>query len=277
MVAKRQPPNKPESPKHETLPAIQSSLQFSEDAGGGFEEADASAYAIPFISILQSNSPQVKKSEPAYIKGAEEGDFYNNVSGEVLKAPLVVVPCLYQRVFNEWKQRTSGGGFAGAHRPSEALSFNTSKNDKGQDVLANGNILRDTRNHFCLVRYPDGKLRPAVLSFASTQLKKSRKWMTLMEQLKGENPETKAMFTLPMFAAEYSCEPVAESNDQGSWMGWEIKLQRVLNLGQPLDLNTYVQARAFRDAVRGAIDSGTLQTATPPSSDPAAGSEGDAF
>ena len=55
----------------------------SEDSGSGFEETSAESFAIPFLSILQSGSPQCKKSDGAYIKGAEEGMLFNSVTGDM--------------------------------------------------------------------------------------------------------------------------------------------------------------------------------------------------
>ena len=48
-----------------------------EDAGTASENMTADDMLIPRLRILQSGSPQVKKSEGAYIKGAEEGCAYN--------------------------------------------------------------------------------------------------------------------------------------------------------------------------------------------------------
>ena len=44
--------------------------------GTGLEEATADDYAIPFLRILQSMSPQLKKSDGKFIAGAEEGSFF---------------------------------------------------------------------------------------------------------------------------------------------------------------------------------------------------------
>ena len=51
-----------------------------EEAGSGFEEATSDSYAVPFLQVLQSGSPQCKKSDGKYIKGAEEGMIFNTVT-----------------------------------------------------------------------------------------------------------------------------------------------------------------------------------------------------
>ena len=92
--------------------------QFEEFADQGYEEADRDAFAIPFLSILQSGSPQCKKSEGEYIEGAQEGMFFNTVSNEVVdpeKVPCYLIPCHYSRAFVEWQPRETGGGFVAQH------------------------------------------------------------------------------------------------------------------------------------------------------------------
>ena len=46
---------------------------FAEDAGFGFEEVTSSDLQIPFLRIIQALSPQLKKSDAAFIEGAGAG------------------------------------------------------------------------------------------------------------------------------------------------------------------------------------------------------------
>ena len=50
---------------------------------------------IPFVRALQALSPQLGKKKPEYIEGAEQGDLYNTVTGEVWKGEdgVTIVPC----------------------------------------------------------------------------------------------------------------------------------------------------------------------------------------
>ena len=50
------------------------------DAKTSFSNVTPEDYAIPFLNILQQMSPQVNKTEGAYVKGAESGMIYNSVS-----------------------------------------------------------------------------------------------------------------------------------------------------------------------------------------------------
>ena len=72
-----------------------------EDSGAGLENFTTEDMQIPFIRIIQALSPQLNKQDPLYIKGAEQGDIFNTVSGEIYKADtgLTVVPCFLKRSF----------------------------------------------------------------------------------------------------------------------------------------------------------------------------------
>lgn len=233
--------------KEANLPALAS--MYEEDSGAGFENADRDSYSIPFISILQSGSPQVKKSDGAYIKGAEEGFLFNSVSQEIISGDqgIEVIPAYFTRRFLEWIPREAGGGggLVGEHLPSDPIVTTATRDAKNQLVLPSGNILVDTRTHYVLVVAADGSgYTPALISMSSTQVKKSRQWMTRMESIKFKNAQG-LMFTPPMFSHMYRLTTVPESNDQGSWYGWKVD-----TVGPVEDPALYSAARAFRDAVK---------------------------
>ena len=92
--------------------------------------------------------------------------------------------------------------------------------EKKRRVMPNGNHLVDTRVHYALL-VANGEAEPVVFTMTSTQIKKSRKWMTVMRQLRMERPDG-SFFNPPMFSHQYNLTTVPESNDQGAWMGWKI-------------------------------------------------------
>ena len=76
----------------------------SKDASG-FGNLDMSRdIAIPYINILQSNSPQLNPQKAEYVDGAKIGQFYKTVTQEVSDS-LNVIPVLYQLRYVEWKPR----------------------------------------------------------------------------------------------------------------------------------------------------------------------------
>jgi hypothetical protein len=225
-------------------------ISFEDDAGKGFEQADKDAFAIPFISILQSGSPQCKKSEGAYIKGAEEGMLFNTVTQEVLSGEIgiTVIPCHYERVFLEFGDKDLGdNGFYGAHLPTSERVLSTpvatEGNRAGKLVTNDQHLLSDTRQHYVLLVKPDGTFSPAVIGMSSTQVKASRTWMSKMDGIKFKRADG-SVYTPPMFSHTYQLTTVPQKNDQGAWMGWKIEVKETVT-----DPQLYNAAKAFREAV----------------------------
>lgn len=213
----------------------------------GFENVRPEDTAIPFIYVLQSLSPQVKKGHPGRIEGAEEGDLFNNVMQAIVKPPLVVVPCAFQKAYVEWRPREVGGGFVQQHK-DETILVQCARNEKNLDVLPNGNHVVPTAYHFILLVNKDGAYERAVLSLTRTQLKKSRRWLSqMMAQL---IPDGKGGHVRPpMFAYSYEVSTVMEQKDQYSWFGYVISQPRLLT-SEAL----YLEAKRFHlECVAGAV------------------------
>jgi hypothetical protein len=249
--------NVPATTKGSNVPAT---INYAADAGAGFEGAGREAYAIPFLVILQSLSPQCKKSDPAYIKGAEEGDIYNSVSGELYAAGegVRIIPCGYAQTFVEWITREKGGGFVAEHDPvsGAALRAKATRDDKSRDILPNGHQLNDTRNHYVLVEDSDGNWQPALLSLTSTQIKASRLFMSNMQRICSTNK-------LPMYALVYRFTTQAQKNDKGAWFGAVFEHESYVE-----DANAYAAAKAFNEQVRsGAVKTQPRDAAPNPDQD----------
>jgi len=223
--------------------------QFMDDAGIGFEDMTADDIAIPFLVILQSGSPQLKRGE-GRIEGAEEGDIFNTVTGVFYKGNegIYIVPCAYKKAFIEWTPREAGGGFVRQHNDANILN-NTTKDDKGRDVLPNGNLIVTTAYHYAtLIDTLSGDSTECVISMTSTQLKKSRKWNSVMSGLKLTNLKGEK-FTPPMFSHVYKFTTNPESNELGAWSGWKIDI-----VSQIPTIELYNTAKGFATNVnRGLI------------------------
>jgi hypothetical protein len=160
-------------------------MTFEEDAGQGFENADKDSYALPFLRIIQSNSPQVNPREGAYIEGAVQGMMFETISNTLFTAKegVMVVPVHFERTFAEFEVREKGGGFKGNMTPEEAARTPVNVDEKNRSITPRGTQLVDSRNHYVLLLV-NGSIKPAIICLASTQLKKSRRWMTLMDSIK---------------------------------------------------------------------------------------------
>ena len=71
--------------------------------GTGLEDTSSDDFAIPFLQLLQALSPQLNKNDGKYVKGAEQGNIFNTVTGEATDGDegLIVVPCYYNKKYLE--------------------------------------------------------------------------------------------------------------------------------------------------------------------------------
>jgi hypothetical protein len=224
------------APAEDTQPQI----DWSQYGTTGFEKTTTEDLGIPFLAIVQSGSPELKKSHKDYetkkIEGVEEGSIFNTVTRAHLYAPgsepLIVVPCAYEKTYNEWKVRgdgMGGGGFIRSHS-NPAIINECTRNERNQDILPNGNQIVTT-GVFFLKYYFNGTWEPAILSMVSTQLKKARQWLNMMMAIKQDGRP------LPMFSHKYAITTAAESNANGSWFGWHIE-----GAGRVVDANLIADA-----------------------------------
>lgn len=239
---------------------VGSVLDFAADAGKGLEGADKSSFAIPFIGILQGLSPQLET-----VDGAKPGLFINTITNELMSR-VRVIPCAFQRRYIRWAPRSSGGGFKGELNP---IDVETNKVPGCRSIngiylmdvpASNSNPfdsngrplfdhLSDTRNHFVLVETANGAWQPALISLGSSQIKKSKRWMSRIQGLELRTANG-AAYNPPSFSHIYHITAVKEENAKGSWWGLDVGLD-----GPIQDASLYSTAKAFHDSVvAGAVE-----------------------
>ncbi len=222
---------------------------FAADAGRGIEEADKDSYAIPFLAILQGLSPQIES-----VEGARPGMICNTITNELFKE-CYVIPCYYQRRFLRWASRENGGGLRGEYSAVDVESGKIQgvTRDLQGRYLVEGDELKDTRSHFVLFQSASGVWSPALLSLSSTQIKKSKRWMSRIQGLEITLPDGRAV-NPPSFSHIYKLSTVKEENSKGSWYGVNIDLHGIVQDGA-----LYAKAKAFHASVAA----GDVQVAQP--------------
>ena len=221
--------------------AVALASMFEEDAHSGFEGMGQEDFALPFLRLLTNTSPEVGE-----VEGAMPGMIYNTVTGELYdgKKGIEVIPVAYVRQYIEWAPRGSGSGAPVQMYPatSDVLSRTHREPGDNKDYLDNGNYVENTANHYVMVINSEGTPEPALITMKSTQLKKSRKWNSMMQSVKmaGKN----GLFTPPMYSQMYRLTTVPESNDKGKWFGWEVE-----RIGPIEDASIYQAAQAFATSV----------------------------
>ena len=191
--------------------------------GTGLEEASAGDYAIPFLRVLQSMSPQLKKSDGQYIAEAQEGNFFNSVTNKVYDGDtgVLIIPCAYKKKYIEWIPREKGGGFVSDQHDSAELAKCT-KDDSGKFIMENGNQLVETAEYYSLIAEEDSAPEQVLLSLTSSQLRFSRRWNTMLNKAT-VNTAVGETVQAPMLAYTYRLTSIPQSNDQYSWMGLSVE------------------------------------------------------
>jgi hypothetical protein len=238
------------------------------DAGMGTEGVTAEDMLIPFLAILQALSPQVDKRDSDYVDGAEPSMIYNSALQTLYDGEdgIQIIPVKYRKVHNEWVPRSAGGGYVGER--DATIMDETERDEKsGRDVLPNGNEVVGSGDWYVLVLNPDGTQDQAVISFSMTQMKKSRRMMTMIKSVALKN-QAGATFGPPMFYNVFKLTTVPEENDKGKWFGWDIEPN-----GNVFDLDNGEELYESAKGLYMAVAAGTVKAA-PPANEPGPNSGG---
>lgn len=238
--------------------------QFENDAGQGVSTSTDDTM-IPLLTMVQKGSPQVDRTHPRYaesrIDGIEAGDFLIGSTRTFWKgeAGILFIPVFFERSFNRWRPRESGGGFMGSYAtlPSEAREgHDPEKSTRRFHMMDDGSEIIEVRNHYGIIVNGQDALPQSiggavqgVLTLSSTGHTFSRKWMTQINQIK--LPTGKLA---PSRARTWRISQVIKSNAEGSWFGFKAEDQ-----GWVADAELYKAGTAMYEA----IQAGKIKAAAP--------------
>ncbi len=214
------------------------------DASQGLEMAGRDDFAIPFIGLLQKMSPQIDKDDDQYIEDAEAGMLFNTVTREIFDGEegILVIPCHFEKVYNEFVPRATGGGWRGSYATQE----------EAQEAVTEGNEIIDTANHYILYSPDNGETwTPALLSMTSTKLKVSRQWNAKMRMVNVPGKDGKK-FIPATFAQIWAITSVGQENAKGKFHNFSTEMTGLVE-----DPAVYALAKGMRAAVtagRGRVD-----------------------
>ena len=215
---------------------------FEADAGAGISNIKQDDLALPFLKVLGQLSPECNKRDAKHVEGAEPGMIINTVTNELFDGVkgIDVLPVYYKRQYIEWQDRGESQG-APVHIYEAGDDIPQTTRDKGnKDRLANGNYLENTASHFVVVlgKNPSS----ALISMKATQLKISRKWNSMMMGIKMQGKN--GLFTPPTYSHIYKLKTVQQSNDKGTWFGWDVS-----KVGPVTNKSVYQIAKSFSNNV----------------------------
>lgn len=202
----------------------------SADAGKGVS-SDQADNLVPLIYILQDQSPQVLKRNPAYIENAEAGSIWlRNAPDPIVHGEegIDVVPCYFSKDVVEWKPRDDGGGFIARHefqagedidklaaRLKAEKKVDPKNPNRFDYIMPSGNELVETRYHTVLVLREGGGVLPFVIPLSSTGHTFSRQWMFKFNSKQHNGKPTAS------YACVYRIKTGLKKNASGEWFGFQ--------------------------------------------------------
>jgi hypothetical protein len=172
----------------------------------GFEDTCSDSFKTPFLRILQSGSNEIKKKEKTYVSGAEEGMFYNPVTGK-LYSDLEVIVLKITHNLVVWKQNR--GGFVGVYEKKDEQRI-VAKKDGLKKFDAEGNSINDTISFFCLDA--NNPIDLFVFPMSNTALKHARNFTTKIRMLELNGKPVQIAY-----AGVWKISTVLEENQLGKW------------------------------------------------------------
>ena len=220
-------------------------VEYGEEAGAGLENITADERTIPFITILQSNSPQCDASKPGpkSIEGSKAGQIMKTSSNELFEAlwspgkpqyenAIGFIPCLRDHKFVEREPRGAngtGGGFIGIRDPKDPATKDLiaklqAEQGKFKPLdTSEGTVLIDTYYLFGLFEPEPDFVFPGCISFKSTQIPYYKKWLDNASNIK--YPNSKGIPTNPpLYAQRWTVQSMPDQNKKGSYFSWRIQL-----------------------------------------------------
>ena len=214
---------------------------FEQDQAGGMDGMGQGDFEMPFLRVLGQLSPEVNERDAKYVEGAKAGMIFNTVTKQAYDGVegVNVIPCGYKREYVEWSDRGEGTSAPVAiHSVESGIIKEATRGADYKDRLPNGNYLENTASYFVML----DDMSQALITMKSTQLKVSRSWNSMMNSIKlqGKN----GMFTPAAYSHVYNLSTVQQSNDKGTWFGWNVQ-----KIGPVQDKNLYEAAKQFASSV----------------------------
>lgn len=202
-------------------------VDFGDDAGKGMENVGHEEFRVPFLRVLQSNSPQCKPPTAGGLAGAKAGMIINLATNDLYdgEAGLIFVPTSRAHNFVEYVPRDSGGGFVGIHEANEPLILELrAKHGKfGKLITNDGNEIVETFYLYGIAIAPDSTIFRCLVAFASTQIKKYQNFITRYMNIKYPMADGQ-MVLPPLWAHRWNLGTAYEKNKKGEFFGWRLRM-----------------------------------------------------
>lgn len=155
---------------------------------------------LPRVELLQALSPTVVTGDKS------AGQIVNNITKEDLGEKITLVPVYLTKNWIRWRKREEGGGMMWrSNDPSDERVITESKwGADGSKPLATAYL-----NFLCLI---EGGEMPIIVSFANTNYKTGRKWLTLTKMSSGR-----------IWDSQYELSAHSQTNNKGTFYVFDVK------------------------------------------------------
>lgn len=189
---------------------------------------------LPRIEVLQALSPQIDKTEPNYIPGAEVGMIFNTLTGELYPEGIHFTPVIFTKRYLVWVNRKmdSKGGLRGVFDDEESAQRMVNESNDGHKLE-----IVPTAEHLVVMDNGD----EVILSMAKSKTKVSRKFNSMVRLNGGDR-----------FSRRYLLTAVGDEGPEGKYQNFSIA-----NAGWPSE-DIYLKAEHLYDQ----IEAGARKRAT---------------
>ena len=180
---------------------------FEEDAMQ--EKRGRDDLALPFLKVWSRQDPTLDE-----LPDAKAGDIYNSVTMQVYDGAegVYVLPCAYERRFLEWVPRGQGTGApVNIYTPDQERPETVRDASNRDNVVGGDSYIEETHQHYVVVKEAANAYSTALIAMKSTQLKKSRKWNSMIASrtMIGTNG---VPFVPARYSPVYHLKTIAEEN-----------------------------------------------------------------
>lgn len=242
--------------------AVADVYDYGQDAREGFEDISVNDISIPFLNLLQSNSPEVEEQT---IPGAVAGAVMNSVTREIMTLPVVFQPIYREQVWVNWRPRREGGGVISRHAPDDQIVLDVIARNGGSRIPPQGDDkkripfkgpeggeLVETYYIYGFILDEAGESIDGygVLSFSSTKIKVQKDWVSAMFTVKGQPP---------LFAHRAKISTSREKREGGSFFNFAISpfaatwRESLINPSTPVGQNLLTEAKSFREMIMSGL------------------------
>lgn len=217
-------------------------------SSSGLEELSMKDMVLPRLTLCQSNSHARDKNDKTYIKGLEEGQFFNSLTGQIYGEKIQIVPLFFYHSRIMFRDMKEGGGIICQAPDGKKCQLNSGGPCLHDNWGPQGQPPECSEffNYPALVyEGPGTKTKDwVVVSLKTTGLKAGRTLNSLM-RLRGT----------AAYAGVYELSSVADHNQAGqSYYTWVAK-----NGNPPfVDLELYKEAEKLSNIISMGLRAGTI-------------------